>query len=191
MKSMGLLLVAIFAVSAIFFIGCAPLQEDGVPKMKMGASEGEAVEVTGGVVPQKTRHGLRRPWPLTRLNYVRTCVRRSPLYFQDELEYRGSRDGKIGYTLADVLALGYVPLRKAVNVVAFPVALIVTPPFEYLCDYGEGVVKREWGKEYDKRHQDEEAMDYVATPPLDELPENHEKTAAISLYRLTEEENME
>lgn len=60
-----------------------------------------------------------------------------PLWWEDPFEDKGDGDGKFAWTYADYIALPYGQGRFLLNTMAFPVSVVVTPPWTSMVSDGE------------------------------------------------------
>ncbi len=74
-------------------------------------------------------NAVQRDVELTALPAMDGSVTHGPLYFEDPFEDKGSRDGRFAVTFEDHYAFGYCGGRFLVNSVAFPLSMVVTPPW--------------------------------------------------------------
>lgn len=88
-----------------------------------------------------TRSVQQRDWPAKELYSQNGAVRHHPLYFEDGFEDKGSDDGKFAWTHEDYVQLFSWRGRFLINTIAFPVSVVVTPPWTVM--ESDGVLSRQ------------------------------------------------
>lgn len=91
----------------------------------------EAVQAADVPPSIQDRHGVEK----IRVSADGSVVH-GPLYFEDPTEECGSEDGRFSVTSEDYLWIVYWRARFLVNLVAFPVSVVDTPPWEQMVSDG-------------------------------------------------------
>src|SRR5262245_42455760 len=90
---------------------------------------------------QATRSVQVREWPAEELYSQNGAVRHHPLYFEDSFEDKASDDGKFAWTWEDYYQVFAWRGRFLLNTIAFPVSVVVTPPWTVM--ESDGVLSRQ------------------------------------------------
>jgi len=129
---------SLFAVP--FFCGCSlivhPFRDELANEPPVTTASVETVRNT-----QATRSVQVRDWPAVDLYSQDGAVKHLPLYFEDPYEDKGSEDGKFAWTWEDYFQVFYWRARFLVNTIAFPVSVVVTPPWTVM--ESDGVLSRQ------------------------------------------------
>ena len=118
------------SIACVVSMGCAkclrvnPFQDELADMPRVTTP---SVETARAADVQPTQN--RRDWASFTLQAADGTVHHGPLYFEDPFEDKGSDDGKLAWTGEDYLQFFYWRGRYIVNLIAFPVSAVVTPPW--------------------------------------------------------------